>query len=247
MVKQAKTYPLNNLIKDPCDYEVSGISSIALVEPFTDEAKRLCEVQPYFCLLRLGERSETSTISSDYELSKLVSNMIGKSFEDYSAKRSPEEEDFRRKMSVLCDEIELERSKYSWREKLQYEHPLRLADTPEMPEIIKKRFRNSNFLVVVKLENDETSFTISVNEQHTPRSLIDSAILKVRKSQIKVSDRATDYILKVRGRDEYLFGDYPLIQFIYIQVRNREFHFPLSFHQKNCSYRKVFPVRMFPM
>ncbi|XP_075148602.1 phosphatidylinositol 3-kinase 92E [Haematobia irritans] len=217
MVKQAKTYPLNNLIKDACDYEVSGISAIALVEPFTDETKRLCEVQPYFCLLRLGERSETSTISSDYELSKLVSNMIGKSFEDYSAQRSPEEDDFRRKMTLLCDEIELERSKYSWYEKLLYEHPLRLAEKPEMPEIIKKRFRNSNFLVVVKLENDETSFTISVNEHYTPRSLIDSALLKVRKSQIKVNDRATDYILKVRGRDEYLFGDHPLIQFIYIQ------------------------------
>ncbi|XP_061388256.1 phosphatidylinositol 4,5-bisphosphate 3-kinase catalytic subunit beta isoform [Musca vetustissima] len=217
MVRQAKNYPLNNLIKDACDYEVSGISAIALVEPFTDETKRLCELQPYFCLLRLGERSEASTISSDYELSKLVSNMIGKSFEDYSAQRSPEEDDFRRKMSLLCDEIELERSKYSWYEKLLYEHPLRLADTPGMPEIIRKRFRNSNFLVVVKLENDETSFTISVNDQHTPRTLIDSAILKVRKSQIKVSDRASDYILKVRGRDEYLFGDYPLIQFIYIQ------------------------------
>ncbi|XP_013097729.2 phosphatidylinositol 4,5-bisphosphate 3-kinase catalytic subunit beta isoform [Stomoxys calcitrans] len=217
MVKQAKTFPLNNLIKDACDYEVCGISAIALVEPIQDETKRLCEVQPYFCLLRLGERSETSTISSDYELSKLVSNMIGKSFEDYSAQRSPEEDDFRRKMTLLCDEIELERSKYSWYEKLLYEHPLRLAETPDMPEIIKKRFRNSNFLVVVKLENDETSFTISVNEHHTPRSLIDSAILKVRKSQIKVNDRATDYILKVRGRDEYLFGDHPLIQFIYIQ------------------------------
>lgn len=229
MVRQARTYPLNNLIKDACDYEVSGISAIALVEPFTDETKRLCEVQPYFCLLRLGERSETSTISSDYELSKLVSNMIGKSFEDYSAQRSPEEDDFRRKMSLLCDEIELERSKYSWYEKLLYEHPLRLADTPEMPEIIRKRFRNSNFLVVVKLENDETSFTISVNDQHTPRTLIDSALLKVRKSQIKVNDRATDYILKVRGRDEYLFGDYPLIQFIYIQVLYSEMIFFVFF------------------
>ncbi|KNC26382.1 hypothetical protein FF38_05279 [Lucilia cuprina] len=217
MVKQSKNYPLHNLIKDACDYEVSGISAIALVEPFTDETKRLCEVQPYFCLLRLGERSETTAISSDYELSKLVSNMIGKSFEDYSAQRSPEEDDFRRKMTLLCDEIELERSKYRWTDKLLYEHPLRLANNPVMPEIIRTRFRNSNFLVVVKLENDETSFTISVSDQHTPRTLVDLALSKVRKSQIKVSDRASDYILKVRGRDEYLFGEYPLIQFIYIQ------------------------------
>lgn len=218
MVKQSKNYPLHSLIKDVCDYEVSGISAFANVEPFTDETKRLCELQPYFCLLRLGERSEPTTISSDYELSKLVSNMIGKSFEEYSAQRSAEEDDFRRKMVMLCDEIEAERAKYSWSEKLLYEHPMRLANTIQMPETIKKRLRNSNFLIVVKLENDETSFTISVNENHTPKTLIDSALSKVRKSQIKVSDRATDYILKVRGRDEYLYGDHPLIQFIYIQV-----------------------------
>uniref|UniRef100_A0A1A9UYY3 Phosphatidylinositol-4,5-bisphosphate 3-kinase n=1 Tax=Glossina austeni TaxID=7395 RepID=A0A1A9UYY3_GLOAU len=216
-IKYSKNYPLYTLIKDPCNYEVSGITNFASIEPFTDESKRLCDLQPYFCLIRLTERSETTAISSDYELSKMVSNMIGKSFEEYSSQRSPEEDDFRKRMTLLCDEIELERSKFSWSEKLLYENPMRLANTPVMPQIIKARLRNSNFLIVVKLENDETSFTIQVNENHTPKTLIDSALSKVRKSQIKVSDRASDYILKVRGRDEYLFGDYPLIQFIYIQ------------------------------
>ena len=144
MIKQSSKYPLHHLIKDACDYEVSGISAFANVEPFTDESKRLCELQPCFCLLCLGERSETTIISSDYELSKMVSNMIGKSFEDYSAQRSPEVDDFRRTMSQICDDIEHERLQYTWAEKLLYEHPMRLAKTAIMPDIIKDRLKKMN-------------------------------------------------------------------------------------------------------
>lgn len=227
MIKQSSKFPLHHLIKDACDYEVSGISAFANVEPFTDESKRLCELQPCFCLLRLGERSESTIISSDYELSKLVSNMIGKSFEDYSAQRSPEVDDFRRKMCQICDDIEQERLHYTWAEKLHYEHPRRLAKTPIMPEIIRARLKkmSSNFLIVVTLDTDQfevTSFTISANETMTLKILIEVALSKMVKvsdrSQMKISDRASDYVLKVRGREEYLFGDYPLTQFLYIQV-----------------------------
>ncbi|CAD6992165.1 phosphatidylinositol 4,5-bisphosphate 3-kinase catalytic subunit delta isoform [Ceratitis capitata] len=217
VIRQAKNFPLCHLIKDPCDYEVSGISNFANVDCFSDETKRLSEIQPFFCLLRLGERTETSTISSDYELSKLVSNMIGKSFEEYSAQRTPEVDDFRRKLSHLCDKMEQVRSRFTWSEKLLYEHPMRVANTPVMPELIRKRLGGTSFLIVVKLENDEGSYTIPVSEHDTSSTVIESALMKMQRSQIRVGDRPSDYILKVRGRDEFIFGEYPLIQFIYIQ------------------------------
>jgi len=34
---------------------------------------------------------------------------------------------------------------------------------------------------------------------------------------VKTSEEAQDFVLKVLGREEYLVGDYPLIQFVYIQ------------------------------
>ncbi|XP_011213577.1 phosphatidylinositol 4,5-bisphosphate 3-kinase catalytic subunit delta isoform [Bactrocera dorsalis] len=217
VIREAKNFPLCHLIKDPCDYEVSGISNFANVDCFTDETKRLSEIQPFFCLLRLGERTEPSTISSDYELSKLVSNMIGKSFEEYSAQRTPEVDDFRRKLTHLCDKMEQVRSRFTWSEKLLYEHPMRVANTPAMPELIRKRLGGTSFLIVVKLENDEGSYTIPVSEHDTSSTVIESALMKMQRSQIRVGDRPSDYILKVRGRDEFIFGEYPIIQFIYIQ------------------------------
>ncbi|KAH8381475.1 hypothetical protein KR093_005397 [Drosophila rubida] len=216
IVAQAKSRPMGYLIKDPCDYLVYGISHFN-IEPYTDETKRLTEVQPYFGLLSLGERTDTSSFSSDYELTKMVSDIIGKSFDHQSTQGTPEVDHFRSKVTEICDGIKMERSKYTWQQRLLYEHPLRLANSTAMPELIRQRHPTSAFLIVVKNENDQSTFTLSVLEHDTPLQLIENTLQKMNRSQMKMNDRATDYILKVSGRDEYLFGDHPLIQFLYIQ------------------------------
>ncbi|ALC46695.1 Pi3K92E [Drosophila busckii] len=216
IVHQSKCGPLGYLIKDACDYQVYSISNYG-IEPCIDETKRLSEVQPYFGLLRLGERSDASSLSSDYELNKMVNTIIGKSFDHENAQGTQEVDDFRRRTTIICDAIEIERSKYSWKQRLLYEHPLRLANAATMPELIRQRHPTSNFLIAVKIENDQSTFTLSVLEHDTPLTLILNTLQKMSRSQMKMNDRANDYILKVSGRDEYLIGDHPLIQFLYIQ------------------------------
>ncbi|XP_016960973.1 phosphatidylinositol 4,5-bisphosphate 3-kinase catalytic subunit delta isoform [Drosophila biarmipes] len=216
MVNQAKQMPLGYLVKEACEYQVYGISTFN-IEPYTDETKRLSEVQPYFGLLSLGDRTDTTSFSSDYELTKMVSTMIGKSFDHHRTLGSPEIDDFRQYMTQVCDNIEVERSIYTWQQRLLYEHPLRLANSTKMPELIRERHPTRTFLIVVKNENDQSTFTLSVNEQDTPFTLTESTLQKMNRSQMKMNDRTGDYILKVSGRDEYLLGDYPLIQFLYIQ------------------------------
>ncbi|XP_022227951.2 phosphatidylinositol 4,5-bisphosphate 3-kinase catalytic subunit delta isoform [Drosophila obscura] len=216
VVKLAKQNYLGYMIKDACDYQFYGIS-VFNIEPYTDETKRLCEVQPYFGLLTLGDRTDATSFSSDYELTKMVSGMIGNSFDHHRTQGTPEIDDFRRSMTDLCESIEVERSQFTWQQRLLYEHPLRLAGSVDMPELIRQRHPTSAFLIVVKNENDQSTFTLSVMEKDTPFSLIESTLQKMNRSQMKMNDRAGDYILKVSGRDEYLFGDHPLIQFLYIQ------------------------------
>ncbi|XP_037722710.1 phosphatidylinositol 4,5-bisphosphate 3-kinase catalytic subunit delta isoform [Drosophila subpulchrella] len=216
MVNQAKQMPLSYMIKEACEYQVYGISTFN-IEPYTDETKRLSELQPYFGLLSLGDRTDTTSFSSDYELTKMVSVMIGKSFDHHRTQGTPEIDDFRQYMTQVCDNIEVERSIYTWQQRLLYEHPLRLANSTKMPELIRERHPTRTFLIVVKNENDQSTFTLSVNEQDTPFTLTESTLQKMNRSQMKMNDRTGDYILKVSGRDEYLLGDYPLIQFLYIQ------------------------------
>ncbi|XP_017048808.1 phosphatidylinositol 4,5-bisphosphate 3-kinase catalytic subunit delta isoform [Drosophila ficusphila] len=216
MVSQGKKMALSHVIKEACEYQVYGISAFN-IEPYTDETKRLSEVQPYFGLLVLGDRTDTNSISSDYELTKMVSGMIGQSFDHHRTQGTPEIDDFRLSMMQITDSIEMERNVYTWQQRLLYEHPLRLANSSKMPELIRERHQTRTFLIVVKNELDQSSFTLSVNEQDTPLTLTESTLQKMNRSQMKMNDRATDYILKVSGRDEYLLGDYPLIQFLYIQ------------------------------
>ncbi|EDV43114.1 uncharacterized protein Dana_GF18327, isoform B [Drosophila ananassae] len=216
LVQIAKQMPLGFLIKKACDYQVYGLSTFN-IEPYIDETKRICEVQPYFGLLRLSDRTDDTSFSSDYELAKLVSGMIGKSFDHHRTLGTPEIDDFRLNMTQICDSIEMERSVYTWQQWLLYEYPLRLANSTKMPLLIRERHPTRTFLIVVKNENDPSTFTLSVSEQDTPLSLTESSLQKMNRSQMKMYDRASDYILKVSGRDEYLFGDYPLIQFLYIQ------------------------------
>ncbi|KAH8409752.1 hypothetical protein KR222_004019 [Zaprionus bogoriensis] len=216
VVALAKIQPLGYLLKEACDYLVYGISH-AHLEPYTDETKRLIELQPHFGLLRLGLRADSSSFSSDYELTKMVSDIIGKSFDHQSTQVTPEVDHFRRRVNQICEGIEAERSKYTWQQRLLYEHPLRLANSTAMPELIRQRHPTSAFLIVVKNENDQSTFTLSVLEHDTPLTLIENTLQKMNRSQMKMNDRANDYILKVSGRDEYLFGDHPLIQFLYIQ------------------------------
>ncbi|XP_017084923.1 phosphatidylinositol 4,5-bisphosphate 3-kinase catalytic subunit delta isoform [Drosophila eugracilis] len=216
MVNQAKQMPLSEVIKKACEYQVYGISTFN-IEPYTDETKRLSEVQPYFGLLILGDRTDATSFSSDYELTKMVSGMIGNSFDHHRTQGTPEIDDFRLYMTQICDNIEVERSVYTWQQRLLYEHPLRLANSTKMPDLIRDRHPTRTFLIVVKNENDQSTFTLSVNEQDTPLSLTESTLQKMNRSQMKMNDRTSEYILKVSGRDEYLLGDYPLIQFLYIQ------------------------------
>ncbi|KAH8241324.1 hypothetical protein KR032_008131 [Drosophila birchii] len=216
MVECAKQSEPCYMIKDACDYQVYGISTFN-IEPYTDETKRLCEVQPYFGLLSLGDRTDANSFSSDYELTKMVSGMIGKSFDHHRTQGTPEIDDFRLNMAQISDNIEMQRLNYTWQDRLLYEHPLRLANSTKMPDLIRERHPTRTFLIVVKNENDQSTFTLSVNEHDTPHSLIESTLQKMNRSQIKMNDRAADYILKVSGRDEYLLCNYPLIQFLYIQ------------------------------
>lgn len=214
----AKSYPLYRFLKEQSMYVITAISAFASLDKFTNESKRLCDIQPYFCMLQLAERQDATEISPDYEIYKVIGVLIGRCVDDFRALKNLEINDFRYKMSLLGEEIENERRNMSWYEKLMYQYPLRLAKSPTMPETIKGRLRNSNFVIVVKQENDETSFTFCVPYNISPYKFAESVLSKMaRTKHVLARERPSDFIFKICGRDEYLFGDYPLIQFIYIQ------------------------------
>ena len=66
----------------------------------------------------------------------------------------------------------------------------------------------------------QTSFSFNVPYFTLPIQLLRMILLKTTNTKlmtVKTSEEAQDFVLKVLGREEYLVGDYPLIQFVYIQ------------------------------
>lgn len=120
-------------------------------------------------------------------------------------------------MALLGNEVSYERQKMTWTQKLLYQFPPRIAKSPEIPESVRGRHKEK-FVLVTKLEKDETcSFTFNIAYDMTPNRLLELILQKRALKMNKRNDKPSDYILKIAGRDEYLCGDYPLVQFLYIQ------------------------------
>lgn len=106
------------------------------------------------------------------------------------------------------------------KEKILYQYPPKLANTDEIPHTVKQVLDTQDmFLIVAKLSNDEITVTLKVSCFLNPQELMDEIMLKMQTKIKNFRRRIHDYILKICGQEEYIFGDHPLIQFIYIQDR----------------------------
>lgn len=125
-------------------------------------------------------------------------------------------------MSLKSEELAMERKKSTWIQQLQYHYPPRLveAQNPKILEMIISRLKSNTFVFSAKFDFDQTTFTFNVSRVTTPVELMEMIITKMNRS-LKVNKRSDEYILKVCGQEEYIYGDSPLIDFVYIQVSDK--------------------------
>lgn len=63
----------------------------------------------------------------------------------------------------------------------------------------------------------QTTFTFNVPHTATPDKLLELILTKRANFYNNKNERASDFILKVCGQDEFLIGNYHILQFQYIQ------------------------------
>lgn len=211
-------------LTDKSEYTFSAISTFgtkATNQEITDESKRLCDVQPYFCLLQVIEKKKTT----NNQLEKHITELIGKPVEDFQLLNNPEVNDFRFKIGVLTKKISYDRTHMNLQQKLTYQFPPRLANTKEIPDFVK----GNEIMLTARYENFENEDNLVTFK--VPLDLPPHEVLNIifRKNAFKKKKEDTAYILKVYGQDEYIYGDYPIIQFLYVQV-SEKFHFFFFFH-----------------
>lgn len=215
--ENASRYPLYGILHDKSQYVVSVILEFgkkAKTQEIFDESLRLCDVQPYFNLLKVAEKTQ----STDNPLEKDITNLIGKPVEEFKSLNNPEVNDFRHRMGVLAERVSNERKRMSWQERLIYQYPPRLAKNINLPLSVTNRFNNNKFMIVSRKENDSnSSFTHEVHANLTPTAILKKILTKMAHTMNKAHHGPEDYILKICGQDEYIFGENDIIQYLHVQ------------------------------
>ncbi|KAL4714084.1 hypothetical protein ACJJTC_008438 [Scirpophaga incertulas] len=211
---RAGSYPLFGMLHEMSYYVFQFVNSLATPEEVDDENKRLRDIRPVCGVLMIIERSEKRP--GEQLLNTQISHLIGKGLNEFDSLRSSEVNDFRRQMRYLAEESFNRRLKSTWQEKLRYQCPPRVADQP-VPATLKSHLHKNCFILVTKFANSEFSCSLCVPITRTPQEHIEVILRRQATSLNMRIEHVSNYVLKVCGREEYLFGDYPLIQFQYIQ------------------------------
>lgn len=160
-------------------------------EMLVDENKRLCDVRPFLAVLNIVERQEDK---ADNVLNAQISNLIGKGMYwslftfaiyttnksinniivpfvylglmEFDSLKSSEVNQFRGKMKVLTDQMQADRRRQSWSERLMYQFGPRLAastlSSNVLPTTVTRRLRDDNFSIVIKFDNTEVTYILFI-------------------------------------------------------------------------------------
>lgn len=101
-------------------------------------------------------------------------------------------------------------------QKLTYQFPLRLATTLDIPDNVQEHIKNGEIIFQARYENDGNEDNLGTFKVHIEMTPVEVLNIIFKKHSFK-NKREDTHILKVYGQDEYIYGDYPIIQFQYVQ------------------------------
>ncbi|ELU18517.1 hypothetical protein CAPTEDRAFT_18019 [Capitella teleta] len=215
--KEAPKYPLYSLLKDKNTYVLMCIDEMASKVELEDESQRLSEVRPFHPMVKVIEKKGNR---AEKVINAQISILLGKGLREFDSLKSSEVSDFRRNMRVMTDRVAKERDSQPWLQRMKCLYPPDLASSSEMPAQIMDRIIDNFFRVVVHLDNETgVYYTFRIHCNSLPSDLVQMAIDKREKTTGIQLDSVENYILKVIGCEEFLIGDYPLSQFMYLRQK----------------------------
>uniref|UniRef100_A0A8D1WC69 phosphatidylinositol-4,5-bisphosphate 3-kinase n=1 Tax=Sus scrofa TaxID=9823 RepID=A0A8D1WC69_PIG len=237
--KQVHNYPMFNLLMEIDSYMFACVNQTAVYEELEDETRRLCDVRPFLPVLKLVTRS----CDPGEKLDSKIGVLIGRGLHEFDALKDPEVNEFRIKMRKFSEEKIQSLVGLSWMDWLKQTYPP--EHEPSILENLEDKLYGGKLIVAVHFENCQDVFSFQVSPNMNPVKINELAIQKrltIHGKEDEVSPY--DYVLQVSGRVEYVFGDYPLIQFQYIRncVMNRTLpHFILV---ECCKIKKLYEQEM---
>uniref|UniRef100_A0A669D3P1 phosphatidylinositol-4,5-bisphosphate 3-kinase n=1 Tax=Oreochromis niloticus TaxID=8128 RepID=A0A669D3P1_ORENI len=194
--KNARSEALFCGLGDPDGYVFTCINETAEREELEEESRRISDVRPFMCVLRLvareGDRVEKLTNAQ-------ISLLIGKGLHEFEAQKNDEVNEFRTKMRVFCEEKAQDRQSLPWQKWMEYSFPCELEPFHQL-------------LVFLSCHD----FMLQQDPHDQPLALMKSALKKKATVFRLMRQEPEDYTLQVNGRWDFIYGKHPLCQFKYI-------------------------------
>ncbi|XP_051874225.1 phosphatidylinositol 4,5-bisphosphate 3-kinase catalytic subunit beta isoform isoform X1 [Pristis pectinata] len=212
--RQAQAYPLYNVLGESDSYMFQCVNQSAVHEELEDESRRLCDVRPFLPVLKLVTRNCNR---AEKLLDSKIGVLIGKGLHEFDALTDPEVKEFRSKMRKINEENMLKRQGLSWMDWLQHNFPPDIEATSF--NSAEDKLHKENFLVVIRFDTCHDTFSFQISPDVNPFGLNELAIRKQLTNLGRENEEFNprDFVLRVSGKQEYLFGEQPLIQFRYIR------------------------------
>ncbi|KAJ7418588.1 phosphatidylinositol 4,5-bisphosphate 3-kinase catalytic subunit alpha isoform-like protein [Pitangus sulphuratus] len=226
LFKEARKYPLYQLLQDESSYIFVSVTQEAEREEFFDETRRLCDLrlfQPFLKVIEpVGNREEKI-------LNREIGFAIGMPVCEFDMVKDPEVQDFRRNILNVCKEAVDLRDANAPHSRALYVYPPNVESSAELPKHIYNKLDKGQIIVVIWVivspNNDKQKYTLKINHDCVPEQVIAEAIRKKTRSMLLSSEQLKlcvleyqgKYILKVCGCDEYLLEKCPLSQYKYIR------------------------------
>uniref|UniRef100_A0A672ZXA0 phosphatidylinositol-4,5-bisphosphate 3-kinase n=1 Tax=Sphaeramia orbicularis TaxID=375764 RepID=A0A672ZXA0_9TELE len=235
--KNARSEALFAALGDPDAYVFTCINQTAEREELEEESRRISDVRPFMCVLRLvareGDRVEKLTNTQ-------ISLLIGKGLHEFEAQKNHEVNEFRTKMRMFCEEKALDRQRLPWQQWMEYSFPCDLEPCCSPPECGNAKSKNTKKLFInVKFEASDESFMLQQDPQDLPVALIRSALKKKATVFRSVRQEPEDYTLQVNGRWDFIYGSHPLCQYKVSDLLNGQNpHLTMVHHSTISKYQE---------
>ncbi|XP_073780479.1 phosphatidylinositol 4,5-bisphosphate 3-kinase catalytic subunit beta isoform isoform X2 [Danio rerio] len=212
--KEAQTYPLFSLLGEMEGHMFECVNQAAVHEELEDETRRLCDVRPFLPVLKLITRN---CGRAERLLDSKIGVLIGKGLHELDALQDQEVKDFRSKMKRISEEKMQQMQMMSWGQWLRSSYSPQL-DTSSLDNLIERHEGIIKITMHYDQSQDTASLKVSLN--CTVSEVMDHALKKWQTTHGPEEDigARSNYVLRVSDRLEFLFEDYPLIQYKYIRA-----------------------------
>uniref|UniRef100_A0A7N8XH69 phosphatidylinositol-4,5-bisphosphate 3-kinase n=1 Tax=Mastacembelus armatus TaxID=205130 RepID=A0A7N8XH69_9TELE len=212
--KNARSEALFTALGDPDAYVFTCINQTAEREELEEESRRISDVRPFMCVLRLvareGDRVEKLTNTQ-------ISLLIGKGLHEFEAQKNHEVNEFRTRMRQFCEEKSQERQMLPWQQWMEYSFPCDLEPCCSLPST--KSRNTKKIFINIKFE----ACDVSQDPQDLPVALMKSALKKKATVFRSVRLEPEDYTLQVNGSWDFIYGKHPLRQFKVSDLKEQDF------------------------